>query len=81
MKTIIFMYADDMLILSQHPNVNTMLDNLQSRVKITSNWCCVNQLTVNKSKTKLIMVIKQGNNVCDQGIFIGETKLKQVYQH
>ena len=55
----LFLYADDMLIMSSHNNVEVMLRELQRRLDIIRYWCRQNKLTINESKTKYMIV----NNV------------------
>ena len=55
-----FLYADDMLIMSDHVNVEIMLKNLQTKMERIYGWCRLNRLTINESKTKY-MIIGNGN--------------------
>ena len=48
-----------MLIMSNHVNVEVMLHDLQRKLDIVHNWCLLNKLTVNESKTKY-MIIRNG---------------------
>ena len=52
----VYLYADDMLIVASHKNVETMLQCLQSRMDRISEWCMKNKLTVNEVKTKYMIV-------------------------
>ena len=54
-----YLYADDMLILSDHQNVEIMLKNLQIKIDSIYKWCLLNKLTINEVKTKY-MVVKGG---------------------
>ena len=55
-----YLYADDMLIMSKHVNVEVMLRNLQEKMNRIFNWCQLNKLTINEAKTKY-MIIQNGN--------------------
>ena len=54
----LFLYADDMLIMSSHYNVEIMLRELQRFDKLC-NWCRQNKLTINESKTKYMIINKK----------------------
>ena len=43
----LYLYADDMLILSSHNNVENMMYILQKRMDKIYEWCAKNKLTVN----------------------------------
>ena len=55
----LFLYADDMLIMSSHHNVEIMLRDLQRSLDKICTWCRQNKLTINESKTKYMII----NNV------------------
>ena len=59
----IYMYADDMLIVSQDENMNVMCTNIQGKLNNVMKWCNYNKLTVNRAKTKFMVVSTQGLNV------------------
>ena len=52
----IFLYADDMLIMTKHMNVEIMLSKLQQAMHKIYVWCLENRLTINESKTKYMIV-------------------------
>ena len=51
-----FLYADDMLIMSHHVNVEVMLQNLQGKMNTINEWCILNKLTINEAKTKYMII-------------------------
>ena len=51
-----YLYADDMLIMSNHMNVEIMLRDLQDKINRIYKWCLANKLTINESKTKYMIV-------------------------
>ena len=51
-----FLYADDILIMSDHLNVEVMLRNLQGKMDRIYHWCLLNKLTINEVKTKYMIV-------------------------
>ena len=55
-----YLYTDDMFILSNNVNVENMLSNLQDKIDIIHQWCNLNKMTVNEVKTKCI-IIGNGN--------------------
>ena len=52
----IFLYADDMLIMYQHVDKNDMIVGLQEKLDSIMKWCSYNKLTVNREKTKFMLV-------------------------
>ena len=55
-KDNMYLYADDMLIMSNHMNVEIMLTDLQDKINRIYKWCLANKLTINESKTKYMIV-------------------------
>ena len=51
-----FLYADDMLIMSHRVNVEVMLQNLQGKMNTINEWCLLNKLTINEAKTKYMII-------------------------
>ena len=51
-----YLYADDILIMSDHLNVEVMLRNLQGKMDRIHDWCLLNKLTINEVKTKYMIV-------------------------
>ena len=60
-ETNIIMYADDMLIISQHADLDVMSSMLQRSLDSIVRWCNHNKLTVNKDKTKCMVISKKKN--------------------
>ena len=52
----IYLYADDMLIMSSNKNVENMMLSLQNKMNTIYSWCKMNKLTINESKTKYMIV-------------------------
>ena len=52
----LYLYADDMLIMSSHKNIELMLCDLQNRLDKIFIWCKKNKLTINKAKTKYMII-------------------------
>ena len=52
----IYSYADDMLIMSSNLNVENMMISFQSKMNKIHDWCIMNRLTINESKTKYMIV-------------------------
>ena len=46
----LYLYADDMLIMASHNNVEHMMYILQNRMDKIYNWCEKNKLTINEGK-------------------------------
>ena len=51
-----FLYADDMLVFHQANNVDAMILGLQNKFDNIMSWCSYNKLTVNRDKTKFMLV-------------------------
>ena len=51
-----FLYADDMLIMSHRVNVEVMLQDLQGKMDKIYKWCQLNKLTINEAKTKYMII-------------------------
>ena len=52
----IYMYADDMLIVSQDESMDKMCDDIQGKLDYVMKWCRYNKLTMNRDKTKFMLV-------------------------
>ena len=52
----LYLYADDMLVMARHKNVEVMLNDLQTRMDKICIWCKQNKLTINEVKTKYMIV-------------------------
>ena len=79
-STKIVMYADDMLIISHNNVLADMLSELQRAINTITRWCNYNKLTVNKDKTKYMLVSnkkEEGNST----ITIGDQPLCKVSQY
>lgn len=48
------LYADDTTILSHHPDIDSLISNLQSDLFALEYWCLTNKLSINVSKTCFI---------------------------
>ena len=60
----IYMYADDMLIVSQDESMDKMCDDIQGKLDYVMKWCRYNKLTINRDKTKFMLVsLKHVENV------------------
>ena len=74
------LYADDTIIFQSGVNVAEAKTKLQASLNNFCKWSTVNKLTVNTTKTKLMVFgsrskIKKANNV---GLFMNGDKLKKV---
>ena len=54
--TNLYLYAGDMLTMSNHNNVDCVLSKLQTRTENNYEWCRQHKLTINKSKTKYMNI-------------------------
>ena len=52
----IFMYADDMLVTAQNINCEEMNKELQCKMNSVMSWCTDNKITINREKTKFMLV-------------------------
>ena len=52
----VYLYADDMLIMSADRDEQTMINNLQEKMDKIYKWCRLNKLTINEAKTKYMVV-------------------------
>ena len=75
-----YLYADDMLIMSDHVNVEVMLRDLQDKMNRIYNWCRLNRLTINEVKTKY-MIVSNGNVEPIGRILINGKTLGKVAQY
>ena len=55
------MYADDTVILSTGCDADAVVCDLQKTLDILTNWCSINKLTINESKTKYCLFNQKGN--------------------
>ena len=76
----LYLYADDMLIMTSHKNVEIMLYDLQNRLDKICMWCTQNKLTINEVKTKY-MIVSNVNVTPIQNISIGIKNLGRVSQY
>ena len=76
----IFLYADDMLIISRDKNVDQMIVALQGKMDNIFSWCQSNRLTKNQGKTKY-MVISSMDVKLSCGISIGDQTIRRVKQY
>ena len=74
------MYADDMLIIAQNKDLNVMSELLQRKLDSIIRWCNHNKLTVNKDKTKFMLVSNRHENLSNP-IMIGNDLLHKVSQY
>ena len=72
--------SDDMLIMSDHVNVEIMLRNLQGKMNRMYKWCRLNKLIINEVKTKY-MVIGSGKIEPMQRISINSRVIGKVTQY
>ena len=76
----IFLYADDMLIMHKNENVPNMIEGLQQKLDSVMTWCACNKLTVNREKTKFMIV--SSNKVTNvESLKIYDTALSMVTQY
>ena len=54
-------YADDFVILSKGRFATTVYDRMQVALKAVEEWCCKTELSVNPSKTVLVLFTKNRN--------------------
>ena len=83
-NTKVVMYADDMLIISQNSVKSNMESELQSSLNHIISWCNYNKLTINKDKTKYMLLSsrKAEESDTENNIpTIGERKLCKVSQY
>ena len=52
----LYLYADDMLMMANHNNVENMMYELQNRLDKICMWCKQNKLTIKEVKTKYMIV-------------------------
>ena len=75
-----YLYADDMLIMSDHVNIETMLRNPQGKIDRIYYWCRLNKHPMNEVKTKY-MVIGSGKVEPIERILINNRVLGKVTQY
>ena len=73
----IFMYADDMLILSRNIDIVSMYADLQCKLDTVANWCRHNKLTINRNKTKCMVISSRTSDVTPS-LKIGDHELNNV---
>ena len=76
----IYMYADDMLIVSRDVNVNCMADDLQQKTSKVLKWCNHNKLTINREKTKFMLISSRNYNVTPV-IHLDGNALSTLYEY
>ena len=76
----LYLYADDMLIMTSHKNLEIMLYDLQNHLDKICMWCTQNKLTINEVKTKY-MIVSNVNVTPIQNISIGSKNLGRVSQY
>ena len=74
------MYDDDMLIIAQNKDLSTMTSVLQKGLDTILRWCSHNKLTVNKDKTKYMLISNKKDNLSEP-LMIGECSLCKVTQY
>ena len=74
------MYADDMLIVAQIKDLNTMTSVLQKGLDTILQCCNHNKLTVNKDKTKYMLISNKEDNLY-ASLMIRERPLCKVTQY
>ena len=50
------LFADDTCLIINHENVSTLQDKMNMELKKLHNWCNVNKLTINPSKSTAILI-------------------------
>ena len=66
----VFLYADDTVILTSHPNLDVLVDILNNDLKFYYYWLKFNRLTINLGKTKFIVYKGHGQQI--------NSKMKQI---
>ena len=56
MQTKVFLYADDIILVSIHKNYNTMIKNLQQDFNHINSWLISNELFISEKKTQFISI-------------------------
>ena len=69
----VYLYADDMLILSSNMNIENMMLALQTKMNKIYDWCISNKLTINESKTKYMIVTNRNVETTCQISIAGKT--------
>ena len=54
-NTSMYLYADDTVLLSNNPCINTCTENMQRDLIIIAKWCQSNKLSLNIKKTKCML--------------------------
>ena len=73
----IYMYADDTLIISKANDALTAANKAQKALEEMVFWCEENKLTINRGKTKF-MLIKHTKVLCEPQVMMGNYKLGTV---
>ena len=76
----VYLYADDIIILSKNINPERMILNLQNKMDKIYKLCMLNKLTINESKTKYMIVTPRNVN-SNRGITIGKQSIGRVKQY
>ena len=79
----VFMYADDIVLISSGDTYVESERLLREDVEVTNEWCNRNCLTVNKKKTKVMRITRNriGGIIPPLNISIGENKLEDVSEY
>ena len=76
----IYLYADDMLIVSKDENVEHMMLSLQAKMDKIYKWCIFNRLIINEKKTKYMIVTPEKSEIVSK-ISIGTQSIGKVKQY
>ena len=76
-NTSIYMYADDTLLVCKANNAQSATDKAQKALDEMVAWCEENKLTINRGKTKF-MLIKQAKVSCESQVKMGNYKIGTV---
>ena len=76
-NTSIYMYADDTLLVCKANNAQSATDKAQKALDEMVAWCEENKLTINRGKTKF-MLIKQAKVSCESQVKQGNYKIGTV---
>ena len=69
-RSTVFLYADDTVILTSHPNISDLIDTVNKELIGYGNWLVYNRLTVNTKKSNVILYKGHGQKI--------NCKLKEV---
>ena len=79
----IYMYADDIVIVSSGNTYEESANILRQDVAATSAWCNSNCLTINKKKTKVMRITRNriGGVIPELVVHIGNNRLEDVKEY